>query len=62
MSSPDQVVISDDPPAIKPIVEMSDREIAEETLYWLRFAGKALAELQNSGMGKMMMGMIGAKR
>lgn len=61
MSSPD-IVLSDNPPVVKPIAEMSDREIAEETLYWLRFAGHALAELQNSGMGKMMMGMMGVKR
>jgi hypothetical protein len=62
VSSPSELVVSDDPPVMKPIAEMSDREIAEETLYWLRFAGRAMSELQSSGMGKMMMGMMGVKR
>lgn len=41
------------------IQSMTDREIAEETLYWLRQAGQALAQFQNGGMGSMMSQMIG---
>lgn len=47
------------PRAGHPIETMSDREIAEETLFWLRQAGTALAQLQSGGMGAMMSGMIG---
>lgn len=45
------------------IATMSDREIVEETLYWLRTAGKTLADFQNGGMsammGQMFKGMMG---
>lgn len=43
----------------KPIEKMTDREIAEETLYWIRTVGQALAQFQNmgpAGIMKMMMG------
>lgn len=43
----------------RPIDEMTDREIAEETLYWLRQAGAALAQLQSGGIGSMMSSMMG---
>lgn len=50
----------------KPVEEMTDREIAEETLMLLRTAGAALAKFQQSGMGSMIAGMIpgltGSKR
>lgn len=42
----------------KPISEMSDREIAEETLFWLRETGKALAAIQQQGVGGMMKMMM----
>jgi hypothetical protein len=42
----------------KPIENMSDREIAEETLFWLRQAGAALVEIQNGGIGAMMKSMM----
>jgi phage/plasmid primase-like uncharacterized protein len=47
---------------LQPIGEMSDREIAEETLYWLRQAGGALVQLQQGGMGGMMKMMMGGKK
>lgn len=46
----------------QPINEMSDREIAEETLYWLREAGRALQELQNGGMASMMKTMMSSSQ
>lgn len=45
----------------RPFAEMSDREIAEETLYWLRYTGAALAEIQRQGIGGMMRAMMGGK-
>lgn len=41
------------------IKDMTDREIAEETLFWLRQAGAALAQLQSGGIGSMMSSMMG---
>lgn len=41
------------------LTKMSDREIAEETLFWLRQAGQALTQLQKGGIGAMMSGMMG---
>jgi hypothetical protein len=38
---------------------MSDREIAEETLFWLRQAGQALSQIQKGGIGAMMSGVMG---
>lgn len=52
--------MSDNPPAMKPIGEMTDREIAEETLYWMRLAGQAVAQFQKGGMGAMMSQAMGA--
>lgn len=52
--------MSDNPPNMEtPISEMTDREIAEETLYWMRTAGQVLAQLQSGGMGAMMSQMLG---
>jgi len=49
----------------RPIQNMTDREIAEETLYWMRTAGQVLAQFQSGGMGtmmsQMMSGMFGKK-
>lgn len=59
MSSPENGALA---PEQKPLAEMSDREIAEETLYWLRYAGTALAEMQNGGMGRMMMSMLSSRK
>lgn len=42
-----------------PIKDMTDREIAEETLMWLRSFGQALNALQSGGMGSMVKGMLG---
>lgn len=52
------------PTGEKPIREMTDRELAEETLYWLRTAGRALEAIQNGGMGALLKGMLpgGGKR
>jgi hypothetical protein len=41
--------------------DMNPREIAMETLYWLRQAGSALVQLQQGGMGGMMKMMMGQK-
>jgi transcription initiation factor IIE alpha subunit len=46
-------------PMEKPIQEMTDREIAEETLYWIRSSGKALAEIQRTGIAGLMKSMVG---
>lgn len=43
---------------VKAVGEMTDREIAEETLLLLRTAAAALAKFQQSGMGSMIAGMI----
>lgn len=45
----------------RPVSDMSDREILEEILVTMRTVGAALAEFQNGGMGKMVMGMFGRK-
>lgn len=42
-----------------PISQMTDREIAEETLFWLREAGETLSQLQSGGIGSMMSSMMG---
>lgn len=47
---------------MKPIEEMTEREIAEETLFWIRYAGTALQAMQNGGMGKMMMSMLSSRK
>ena len=52
---------ADNPPKDRPIKEMTDREIAEETLYWLRFAGQQLSMIQSMGLGGMMKMMMGGK-
>lgn len=44
----------------RPIQSMTDREIAEETLYWMRTAGQVLAQFQSGGMGTMMTQMLGS--
>lgn len=44
------------------ISDMTDRQIAEETLFWLRETGKALAEIQAQGIGGMMKMMMGGKK
>lgn len=46
---------------VTPINELADREIAEETLYWLREAGKTIAMLQGQGIGGMMKAMMSRK-
>lgn len=48
------------PRAETDIRELTDREIAEETLYWLRATGQALREFQSGGMGKMIGMLSGA--
>lgn len=45
------------PDEMPDISEMTDREIAEETLYWLRQAGQALTTFQNGGMRGMIQSM-----
>lgn len=55
--------MSDNAPEMKPIEQMTDREIAEETLYWLRFAGSALADIQRGGIGALIgQAMRGGKK
>lgn len=44
---------------VTPLNNMTDRQIAEETLYWLRETGKALAEIQKQGVGGMLKAMMG---
>lgn len=56
---PDDDAVANKP--AKEIVEMTDREIAEETLYWLRYAGVTLAQIQQQGIGGMMKSMMGAR-
>jgi len=41
-----------------PVQDMTDREIAEETLEWLRSFGMALKTLQSGGMGGMVKAMM----
>lgn len=50
------------PNGTRDISEMTDREIMEETLVWLRQAGSALAQLSGGGIGRMMMSAIGSSR
>lgn len=50
--------MSDNPPEMKPIPDMTDREIAEETLYWMRTAGAAFAQIQSQGIGGILTGMM----
>lgn len=38
----------------KPVEEMTDREIAEETLTWLRAVGDVVQQVQSGGMSAMM--------
>lgn len=49
-------------PSGDPIHMLTDREIAEETLYWLREAGSALVQLQSGGVGGMMKMMMGGRK
>lgn len=42
--------------------EMTDREIAEETLLWLRSFGAAMQQFQSGGMAAMMKGLFTAGR
>lgn len=44
------------------ISDLSDREIAEETLHWLRQTAQALAVFQQQGMGGIMKVMMGGTR
>lgn len=44
-----------------PIPELTDRQLAEETLYWLREAGKTIAMIQGQGIGGMMKAMMNRK-
>lgn len=46
----------------KPIEEMTDRELAEETLFWLRETGKAIAEIQKQGLGGIMKSIMGGRK
>lgn len=50
--------LPNDPVGSKPIDYMTDREIAEETLFWLRETGRALAEIQSQGLGGIMKAMM----
>lgn len=59
MSTPNSHMNGDGNVTPRQISEMTDREIAEETLFWLRQAGQALAQLQKGGIGAMMSGMMG---
>lgn len=52
-------VVVPEPSQHKNIEEMTDREIAEETLTHLRTAVDALTAFQSSGMNKMMSGLLG---
>lgn len=51
--------------AATPIKELSDREVAEETLAWLRIVGEMAAQLQQIGtsgvMGTMLKSMMGGR-
>lgn len=40
------------------MAEMTDREVMEETLHWLRYCGAALAEIQKQGIGGVMKSMF----
>lgn len=48
----------DSPPEMRPISEMTDSEKLDEMLYWLRYAGQALAAMQSGPMGKMIGNMF----
>jgi hypothetical protein len=58
-----------DGPAVLPeaqstceITVLSDRAIAEETLYWMRTAGQAIAEFQKVGAGGLIKAMMSGKK
>lgn len=44
------------------ISDMTDRQIAEETLFWLRETGKALQAIQKEGLGGVFKAMMSGKR
>lgn len=43
---------------VRPISEMTDRQIAEETLTWLRTVGTVVESIQSGGMSGMMGAMF----
>lgn len=47
---------------MKAVSDMTDREIAVETLTWLRTFGAAMQQLQSGGMAGMLKGMMGMGR
>lgn len=46
---------------IMPIEDMTERQLLEETVYWLREAGKTIAMIQGQGIGGMMKAMMNRK-
>lgn len=49
-------------PALKPVSEMTDRELLEETVTTMRIVGAALAAFQEMGPAKMMASMFASRK
>lgn len=47
---------------VTPIATLTDRQIAEESLFWLREAGRAIAMLQQGGMGGLIKSVMTSKK
>lgn len=46
---------------VKPVEEMTDRELLTETVQLMRTVGEALAQFQTMGMGGIMKAMMSGK-
>lgn len=49
-------------PMLKPVAEMTDRELLEETVTNMRTVGAALAAFQEMGPAKMMASMFASRK
>ena len=59
---PDDNVTNTEPNPPKPIEEMTDREIAEETLALLRFGMQSIQAMGNSGIMSGILGSLTRRR
>lgn len=46
---------------VTPVEELTDRQLAEETLYWLREAGRTIAMMQHQGISGIVKAMMSKK-
>lgn len=47
---------------VTPMNELTDRQLAEETLYWMREAGKAIAAMSQGGMSGILKAMMSGRK